>query len=78
MLVGVFESNVVLEEELGLLRLLNHPLDVFYTVQKFGSPLDLFILLEVVHAVVLGVLFRLGGLTLVYFLEIFINVIFIV
>ena len=78
MFVGVFESNVVLEEELGLLRLLNHPLDVFYTVQKFGSPLDLFILLEVVHAVVLSVLFRLGRLTLVYFLEVFINVIFIV
>jgi hypothetical protein len=75
-LVSGLESYIILEEELGLLRLLDHTLDVLHAIQQFSSPLDLFILLKVIHVVVFGIL--LGNLLPIRGLAYTLEVVFMV
>ena len=67
MFVCVLESDVVLEEELGLLRLVDHTLDVLHSIEQLRAALDLLVFLEVVHFGVLGVSVLVNHLQILVF-----------
>jgi len=55
----LLEANVLVELVLRILRFINHSFDILHSIKQFGSPLDLLVLLELVHVTVALMLGRL-------------------